>query len=69
MLVHELVQAYLGNKANPNLDPSIARGRLPSIQSARLSRNHFPSSDYPVCKCCVVCAYEENSTSIYKKTK
>ena len=68
MLVHELVQPYLDNKANPNLDTSVTRGQLPSIPSVRLSGKHFPSSNYPVHKSCVVCAYEKNAGK-YKKTK
>ena len=69
MLVHELVQPYLDNKANPNLDTSITRGWLPLILSARLSEKHFPFSNYPFFKSCVLCAYEKNSAGKYKKVK
>ena len=69
MLAHELVQPYLDNKANPNLGTSITRGRLPSIPSVRLSGKYFPLSNYPICKSCIVCAYEKNSAGKHKKTK
>ena len=45
MLIHELVQPYLGNKANTDLDTSVTKGRLPSIPSIKLSVKHFPSSN------------------------
>ena len=48
MLVHELVQLYLNNKANTNLVTSITRSWLPSIPPVRLSGKCFPSSNYPV---------------------
>ena len=67
MLVHELVQSYLDNKTNPNLDTFITRDRLPSVPSIRLSRKYFPSSNDPVRKSCVVCVYEKNSAGKYKK--
>ena len=69
MLAHELVQPYLDSKANPDLDTSVTRGKLPSIPSIRLSGKHFPSSNHPVRKSCVVCAYEKNNAGKYKKTK
>ena len=69
MLVHELVQPYLDNKANPNLDTSITRGPLPAIPSIRLFGKHFPPSNYLIFKRCGVCAYEKSSASEYKKTK
>ena len=69
MLVHELVQHYLDNNANPNLDIFITRGRLPVIPSVRLSGKNFPLSNSPVCKSCVACAYKKNSARKYKKTK
>ena len=69
MLNHELVQHYLDKKANPNLDTSMTRGRLPSIPSVRLSRENFPSSNYPVRKSCTICAYKKNSVGKYIKKK
>ena len=69
MLAYELVQPYLDDKANPNLDTSVTRGRLSSIPSVRLSGKRFPSGNYPVCKSCVVCAHEKNRAGKYEKTK
>ena len=69
MLAHELVQPCLGNKANLNQGTSITRGRLHLIPSVRLSGIHFALRNYPTCKSCVLCAYEKNSASKYKKIK
>ena len=69
MLVHELSQHYLDNKANPSLDTSITMGLLPSIPSVRLSRKHFLLGNYLVPKSCVIFAYEKNNAGKYKKTK
>ena len=69
MLVHELIQPYLDNKANPNFGISITKGQLPSIPPVRLSQESFPLSIYPVHKSCVAFAYEKSSAGKYKKTK
>ena len=69
MLVHELVQPCLGNKAKPHYDTSVTRGRLHLIPSGRLSGKHFALSNYPICKSCVPCAYERNTAGKYKKIK
>ena len=45
--VHELVQPYLDNTANPNLEAYITRCQRPSIPSVMLSGKNFPSSNYP----------------------
>ena len=41
----------------------------PSILYVRPSGKSFPSTNYPIRKSCVVCAYETNSAGKYKKTK
>ena len=66
--VHELVQPYLDNTANPNLEAYITRCQRPSIPSVMLSGKNFPSSNYPTRKSCVVCAYEKNNAGKYEKT-
>ena len=67
MVFRELVQLYLDNKANPNLETFITRARLPSIISVRLSGKHFSSNNYPVHKFCCMCLRKESCR--YKKTK
>ena len=67
ILVYELVLHYLDNKANPELGTSVTRGRLLSISSIPLSGKCFQSSNHPVCKMCVVCAYKKNNAGNYIK--
>ena len=69
MLVHEIFQPYVVNKASPNLDTSITRGQLSLIPSVRLSQKHFRLSNYLVRKSCVVNTYDTNSAGKQKKTK
>ena len=66
MLVHELVQPCLGNKANPIWGTSITRGQICLIPSVRLCGKHISLSNYPIHKSCVVCAYEKNCAGKYK---
>ena len=69
MLVHEIVQPYVVNKASPNLDTSITRGQLSLIPSVRQSQKHFRLSNYLVLKSCVGNTYDTNSAGKQKTTK
>ena len=54
---------------NPGFQKENVQSVPIKIPSIRLSGKHFPSSNHPVCKHCVVCAYGINNAGKYKKTK
>ena len=54
---------------NPGFQKENVQSVPIKIPSIRLSGKHFPSSNHPVCKHCVVCAYGINNAGKYKKQK
>lgn len=64
MLVHELVQPLLDERADPgNLNEAETRGRPTINDAVRLRGKHFASSIYPSRKTCHVCGYKYKTQS------
>lgn len=71
VLVHELVQELLDERADPHSTQVEGRGRPTDVDSVRLRGKHFATSIYPARKTCSVCGYKTKNAQgkqIRKKT-
>ena len=61
LLIHELVQPLLNDRADPNnVAQQENRGRPNDIDSTRLRGKHFAISRFPVRRTCTSCGYQKN---------